>query len=368
MLLRIPKVNTYFKGGLLVLMAKVFLSSSEIMPISDVVDSVLSIVGVFFMFLSAIKKGYKPSAYIAIIVLLVMGMYTSYRIGNLSILLSLAICIAAYRQDKKEIISLLLIFEAGFLLVHTMFAMITSLYGKENFIYISGELQYTLGFGHPNTFSAILVNILLMWSWLNFEKLRVRHFVIQAIIVLINDHFTGTRASIVAIFVFVILYYYVKPKTDRLSMATRCLLPIISAVQLLLNYMYTKQFAYIKGLDLLLSGRIKLGAYWFAHKGITLFGQNLQNHLVTWDNTWKLSGKITFDNMYNYLMMNSGVIWLVILSLFLYRLKGERQVKDNIFIVVWLLYGIVEVHGINPIMMFPLLLITGENIVRVNNG
>ena len=361
MILRVPKVNTCFKCGLLVLMMKVVLSASDIIPIDDLVDNVLSVIGIFLLFLSVIRIKHKLITYIAFITLALLGVYTSFRMGNLSIMMSIAICIAAYKQEKKEIIRLLLAYESIFLIIHTILAVITSLLGRENYINISGQWCYTFGFGHPNSFSYLLINVLLMWTWMNFDRLKMRHFLVQFGLIGLDVLFTGTRTAIVIMIVVLLLVFYVKQRNHDLSLLIKFFFPIITIGHFLINYLYIKQSAIANYLNMTLSGRIKLGAYWLERKCISFFGQNVQDDMAIWSEQWQLSGEVPMDNMYNYVIISCGIIWLVVLSVLLYRAAYKKSGRDNIFIILWMLYGIVEIHGLNPIMMFALFLFTGEN-------
>ena len=35
-----------------------------------------------------------------------------------------------------------------------------------------GVVRYDMGFGHPNRVSILLFNLLIMWIWLNFDRLQ----------------------------------------------------------------------------------------------------------------------------------------------------------------------------------------------------
>lgn len=370
MMLRIPKVNNFFKCGLLILMLKVFIQSSSIIQISDFVDDIMSILGVLLLIVSAVSKGYRTVTYFIFAVLIVLGAYTSYLTGNVAMMMSIAVCMAAYGNDEREVIRFMYTYEVLILLCHTILAGITSLFGRENYMYISGQLCYTFGFGHPNVFSFIVINILLMWTWMNFEKITRKHFLVQLMIVCVNTVLTGTRTGLVIWFVLVLLFIYVKKGTGSLSGLVKFLVPIISGIQLLLDNLYLKQVAVVRSIDFLLSGRIKLGAYWLERKGISLFGQNMADNLVEWDEKWRLAGSIPLDNLYNHVMIYYGLAWLAVLCFFLYRAGNERSRKDKIFIILWILYGVVEIHGLNPVMMFSLILITGraKTMRKVVNG
>lgn len=359
---RIPRINNYYKLGLLCLIIKTVFGTSNILGIGGIADTILSVIGAAFLFVSVMKRGCKPIAYYAYIAVTALAAYTSYRIGNLRILMVVILCIAASRQNIDETINMMFFYETIFLLMHVVLAPVTSLFGVDNWIYMSGKMKYTFGFGHPNVFSCLLLNVLLMWSWMNYDKLKIRHVVAQVFVVLFFYIFTGTRAALISIICFLLLVCYRKFIRADMRLAVRFIIPAMTLGSVMSIFLYIARNPIAVALNKLLSTRVKLGAYWFTQKGITMFGQNLNNTNAVWDSVWQLSGTVTFDNIYTYLLINIGIIWLVLLGILFYRISFMKNAKYNLFLIVWALYGITEVHGINPVMVFPILLIA------VNSG
>lgn len=365
---KVPKINTYFKLGMLCLVIKTIFGTSNILRIEGVVDDLLAVMGSAFLLGSVLKKGCKTLTYCVYMTLIALAAYTSYRTGNLRMLMIVAFCVASHRQNINETIRFLFCYETFFLLLHVIIALATSMFGKNNSIYMSGEMKYTFGFGHPNTFSCLLTNVLLMWTWLNYERLRKIHILIQILLVLFFYVFTGTRTILITVFVFAMLFCYLKVSCRDMSLLVRYLIPIAVVCHMIVIPMYINGHPLAVLLNKILSTRVKLGAYWFTQKGLSVFGQNLMNAQAVWDEVWQFSGEVPFDNLYTYLLINIGMVWLAFLSVLFYRISFLKNAKYNLFLIVWALYGVTEVHGINPVMLFPLLLLSsGVNESRRQN-
>ena len=90
------------------------------------------------------------------------------------------------------------------------------------------------------------------------------------------------------------------------------IIPVLSIAFYFMIKLRTSNITIIMLVDRFLSARIILGGYAYVHYGLTMFGQNLQNMSVTWNEIWRLNS-FTFDCTYTYLMVNQGIIWLIML-------------------------------------------------------
>lgn len=109
-------------------------------------------------------------------------------------------------------------------------------------------------------------------------------------------------------------------------------------------------------IDNLLSGRVILGTYAYDTWGLSMFGQNIDYSTPT-NLVYNIAG-FTFDNVYTYLMMQLGFIYIVIISVLFAILARRSNNKVNIFIILWGLYGIIETHVMNAFNCFPIILIS----------
>lgn len=111
-------------------------------------------------------------------------------------------------------------------------------------------------------------------------------------------------------------------------------------------YLYPKNLPFINFVNDLLTTRIKLGSMGLTNFGASFIGQNVEY----------VNG-FTFDNIYSMLLVEYGIVWLIVISVLLYALAKRNNIRTNIFIIIWCFYAMSEVHGTNPFMFFPLLLL-----------
>ena len=82
---------------------------------------------------------------------------------------------------------------------------------------------------------------------------------------------------------------------------------------------------------------------------------------VRWDQYWGITNH-TFDNIYSYLMVNYGVVWICILAVMFVLVAKKGEEKDKILVFLWALYGTTEVHVLNPYLFFPIVLAAKHNL------
>ena len=244
------------------------------------------------------------------------------------------------------------------MVLHTIAVLILALVGEINlFIFDRGQLRATFGFGNPNTFSVYIFNLILMWLWLNFKKINTSQLFLTGCFGLVIVLMTKTRTMLIDIIVLLFLCYLFRFSWfDKISsFIAKICIPILFTFiwGTVLLYQRGSMIAYV--IDSLLNARIKLGAFALDHFGISILGQYLLDFQIVWDETWGLNN-FTFDCIYTYLMVNQGVIWLILLAFIFYKLAKLNSGKVNIFLIVWALYGVTEVHGLNGFLCMPIFL------------
>lgn len=358
MKLHIPKINDFFSLGLLFMIIKILASDSNFLPYNGVIDTALSCIATIFLFMSVIIEHLTIGETIAYICIVGLGLFTSVRIGNLGLLLSIIACLSARKQPFDKTIELVFYYELIWIAVHTVMAVILSGFGVSMFTSVSGEMKCNFGFGHPNSFSCLIVNLVLMWIWLYYEKITLKHAVIASLIICFFYLFTGTRTALYIVIVLVVLIILCKYFKLKLSWVSGLIVPVLALIVFISISLYHPSNIAMEVINKFLSERIKLGAYWLNATGVTLFGRNLTGMVAEWDEIWRLSGQVTMDNIYSCLIINIGIFWLALIAVSFFVLSRKKNEKINIFIIVWALYGVCEVHGINPFMLFPLFLIS----------
>ena len=226
---------------------------------------------------------------------------------------------------------------------------------------ISGVVRYNMGFGHPNRFSILVFNLLLMWIWIHFSTITYTEITVIGIISLINYSITKTRTNEIAlIFLLMILIFYKsfpKKVSAFLKWSAMTIVPVLSLLSMVLVLLYQRGGSTLAmALDVILSARIRLGAYAYEHYGLSLLGRNLSNIEIQYDSVYRLNS-FTFDNIYTDILMRQGTIWLLIIAIFFVMLARKQKDNINFAIVAWGIYGITEVHGLNVYMLFVMLLV-----------
>lgn len=354
----LPKPKSLMHYGLLLMICKVSFESSAILPYNELFDTILSVLSALCLIVYSLMQGYTNQRIIAYSIVICVAVYSVFCTSQFGFLITFLTIIAIAKCDIDEIINFIFSYEILFLVVHTICCLILMAAGKI-LLYANyyGEIRFNFGFIHPNVFSIYLFNLILMWIWLNYSKLNIWNLIGICLIEVLFFILTRTRTTLIEFFVAVLLILIGKRRENSrlLSCIAAVISPLISIFILVLISNYTRNIPIINFIDGLLSSRIRLGAYGYTNYGITLFGQSI-NFNVIWDPFWRLNG-FTFDCTYSSLWVMQGAVWLVVISIAFYKLAKLRSNKINVMLIVWCLYAITEVHGLNGFKCFPILLI-----------
>lgn len=348
--------------GLLLLFLKSSVSYSAVVPYSDLADNIISMSGLALLVAEILMKHYSWRRLGVYAIVGVLSLINVSRTGHFVIFWTVIICMAICDEDIDKIAVFMYKFERVFLILHTVFAICMSLFaGYPLFSNIYGVYRLNLGFAHPNLLSVSLFCAIILWAWLNFDRITYNHILGIACISLVSYVLTKTRTALLVQFVFLFMLVCYKTRiqsTKLLTWSAAVSVPIMGGVFLLLvgGYFSGNRLSYIA--DELLSGRIRLGAYAYELYGLTLFGENFNNLSIVWDAFWGLSGSHTFDCAYTYLFSNQGLIWFLVIVIAFVNLAKRNNVKINIMLIVWSLYGSTEVHVLDGAKFFPVLLIS----------
>lgn len=358
---KIPRIRTAFEWGVLFMLLKAALSQSVIIIYSDWMDNVLVFASLSCLVISILQDRYPIRTLIFYCITTLVSLYSVVQTGNYGFLITFIICLALRGKELNKFFYFIFKFQLYFLVFHTVLAVFVDAFGGEPLmIYSRGATRCRFGFTHPNFFSVYLFNLLILWTWLNYDKVYHRHLLAILGITSVATFFTDTRTSFLLTCLFCALIMASKSKytiiKNALNSVAKIIIPVSAILTLLCVHLYLEKNAVAFVIDALLSSRIKLGAYGLSQFGYTLLGQDIRKHVVVWDEMWRLNG-FTFDNLYTYLAINQGFLWIVVLSVLFYLLSKKKNPKFDVFVIVWSLYGITEIHGINGFYCFPIFLL-----------
>ena len=341
-----PKINRLLQLGLALTVFKISLGFSEVVYYDTTIDNIL-------------REDYSIKTLAIYAAIAVVSLYTAIVTGQYGFLITVLTCLAVRGEDFDNIIRHIYLYELLFLIVHCAIASVSiALTGEHLGIIMGGKFRYQFGFGHPNTFAIYFFSIILMWCWLNYERIRLKHIAAIYSLVLVVFYFTFSRTLIIAATVLcgLLLVAYNSKNGGVIELAGKYSTLIMAIILLFLCFTYKLGNPVNIALDALLSGRIKLGAYAYNQAGITWFGQPIIQS-IQWDSYWGLNSH-TYDCVYTVLAMQYGLIWLIIVCLGFYKIAKNSNIKTSIFIIVWALYSVTEVHPLNCYLSFPILLIS----------
>lgn len=342
------------------LILRTFLSCTTIFIYSDRVDNFIVFFSSGLFVMSVLEGKYAKRTLLIYVLLVLLGLYSSVQVGNMGFLITLITCLSIRKENFDTIIKYVFRLELCLFLTVIVVSCFMSLIGVKSISsLIAGEMRFNFGFAHPNVFSMMLLSLIIMWTYINFEELHIKNLLAILLITIIAYYFTKTRTFLINIGCMISICVLIKTKKVRikkiLSMIARFAVPFFAGITYLLAVLFMYGNTIAIAIDNLLSYRIRLVAYGLSHYGVSLFGKNLSNNVVIFEQYWGLTS-FTFDNIYSYFFTNIGIVWLIVISICFYFIAKKKDSKKCMLIILWSLYGMTEVHGINCYMFFPILI------------
>ena len=183
-------------------------------------------------------------------------------------------------------------------------------------------------------------------------------------VVVLSFLLTKTRTALLLNIALLFILYYAQ-RGNRLvikcvDFITPLLFPIISLMTYWVQTHYYSGGSIITFLDKLLTGRVKYAAYAYLRSGTTWLPRYLdyvETRKVMWTPEWNLN-TFTFDCLYSYLFIQQGMIWIGIITVIIFFLCRKIDFRNKLFLLIWIINGLVEVHGLNCFKFFPILLLS----------
>ena len=369
-----PRVNTFVDLGLLLFIIKTGFDVSGILPHNSVLDNFVIVVGLGSFIIAILQQNYSASTLLKYALVTIISLCSTLASGQ-SVIIITVITIMAIRQlDFSTVISKIRIWSTWFLCIHSIY--FTGLYftGNTQLFTVDGQgrVRAAFGFGHANSFSIYIFNIILMWIWEKYDDLSWKDVFTVAVLETILFRLTDSKTSYFCVILFLlllILILYRKLPLGWVNRFAECIFPMLSLLCLVSYRLLLKGNLLIRAIDKLLTGRITLGAYALQNFGLTFMGKKINFGSITWTPEWKLN-YFTLDCTYTSLWVNIGWLWIIVLFVCFFLLAKKREVKVSVFIIMWALYAISEVHGLDAYLCFPILMIStllnnrNENVLK----
>jgi len=356
----IPKINTLLDFGIFLFTIKAGYDLSGIISPGLYIDYAVIGIGLMAFIFAILKQGYSVALLCKYALIAMISLVSTILSGQSAIIVTVITILAVRNSDISIIIEKIYKWSCAFFIINSIYFGILLLFNQVQIYTIDaqGRSRASFGFNHANSFSVYVFNMILMWCWINFDKIKTKDITIIFVIETILYFFSGSKTFYSCAIIFCILLLIIKRKNSNwIHVFAKTSVPVLTGILFYLFFSWKNANPFIYLLDTMLTGRIKLGAYAFLKYGITLLGQKLDYGILEWTTEWRMN-YFTLDSTYTSLMMNIGVVWLIIIIAGFIKLANLKDRKISIFIIMWSLYAITEVHGLNVYLFFPILLLS----------
>lgn len=353
------------------LVIKAIFSSSFILPLPSLLDNLINAFVVCVFLFKIIHMQFSLKQFLIFIYFGILIFFTSLSIKQYDILISfIAICLLM-GEETNEYFKYMLKLESIILVFHVCLAFVLSFGELGKIIWVQGEsIQFNGGFIHENVLSTYVFSCMLIYLWINFDKLKLKNMLFLILTCIIVYVFTRSRTTLILNILMIILVFIFSSKKRSFEIILKKTLPFLfPTISIAMFYFITHYLdnnSLILKLNELLTGRIKLGAYAFSRSGICFLPRYLDYAnigYVEWDFFWRFQ-TFTFDNLFSYMFIQLGVIWIITVSILIIQIIKKTNYKFHIYILLWILYSVTEIHGLNGFRYFPILLLSTIPIFR----
>lgn len=354
------------KAAFIVLIVKVAAATSKIMPWNSLVDNLCIVFSIAVMILKICRLTLPVRRLLALAAMGLGILYTCVSISQYDLLITMVAICLLIDEDLEEYISLMLRVQIYILIAHIAVSGFLSLIGDYDpyWRWINGRFRFNGGFIQANLLSSYILSCMLMFSWKQFGRITPNQFAGMACIAALTYILTKTRTGLLLNVILLLLIYLTQNENQLVikvvNAAYLLVFPALSGLVFWATRQYTAGGSIAMALDDLLTGRVKYAAYAYLRSGTTLLPRYLDYAdigQISWTPEWNLN-TFTFDNLYSFIFMQLGMVWIVIATAMFFLLFKKFSFRNRLFLLIWMLYSMVEVHGLNCFKFFPLILMS----------
>lgn len=352
------------KAAFVVLAVKVMASTSLLIPWNPTVDNLCIVFALAVLLVKLCTITLTLGKLIGLAAVSLAVLYSCVSIGQYDLLISLIAVCLLINEDIDEYISMLLRTQIYILAAHIVLATMLSLTGSDHLYWsiTDSRLRFNGGFAHANVLSSYITSCMLMFAWTHFREIAKNQWGWMSAVTVLSYGLSRSRTGLMLNILLLVLVYLAQKDNRLLRSFIKPVLLLSFPALAAFVYWVTQQYLNNNGLavfvDDLLTGRIKYAAYAYIRSGTTWLPRYLdyaESGLVVWTPEWNLN-TFTFDNLYSFCFMQLGMVWIVLFTVMIAIVCLRSDYKAKIFALVWVLFSMVEVHGLNCFKFFPILL------------
>lgn len=363
----------------IIITVKGLLPSSHLFwKISEYMDSFFSVIAIALILSKVFYQKFRCKELLVWIIIGLCCAITSLLMKDYYLFITFLLLFSIKDVDIEKTLKIHMIVVAVFLTIHVICFCFMWFYNKSAipYTYRDGVLRYGFYMVHPNKFSMYLAWTSLEWLYLYIKKAQSYQLIILIIINLFCYQFTDSRSALIIIFIAVTVLWFVKRYEAKWL---RKIIPFFAKfgfgigtfVYAVMSFSYTHVggliLSFYRIFDKLISTRLTLSTYVANVYGLSMIGRQVTSYgeKIYWNDRW--FDVIYLDSIYTALLFGYGVIYSVLFIVLFYYTAKRVSFKNQIFMVLYLIYGFMENYGLNAASCFVPLLI-GMVIYKNNKG
>ncbi|MBQ8039128.1 MAG: hypothetical protein IJ274_04555 [Lachnospiraceae bacterium] len=340
-----------------------------------IIDNSLIVLGIGLFLVSFIfETKHTLVEYIIVGFTGLLCLYASLKMDEFYLLMTFFLVIAAINKDLAKTVRLMRGVKSVIVAVSVLWYVV-ALFVFRDTLYIivrDGRIAHHFGFSHPNAFALIVGWILLETLYLSYGKYKNWMYVLYPVAGIVLYFFTCCDTIMYIMFAVTILLVLgrIKSLQNLIHITAQYIFPIIAIVNAfcIRTYMNRSGFLYepVRYLDAFLTARIKQAAYIMEHYGTTFFGQEVpMGEKIAYDTYYRLS-TVMCDGLYSYLLVCLGWVFTLIISFVIWNCVRKKK-EYSVIAIIYAIYGILETHGSNAFMVYPIFLFAAESLTQLHN-
>jgi len=357
----------FYITAFVIFILKNMLDSTSLVHLPGVAGILLILLPLLLIGCKLLMQTYSKPGLIVMVLCIGICLYTIIRNKNYTLLYScLSIC-ALQQVNIRNVLKASIWTKAAVLSIHVVSYVILNYLRPEmiEYVYRNGVRRHFFFLSHANLFTAYLVWMSLELIYINYNRLKLLHYIMIWLLNFVFYQFTNTNTGMILMIGVILLIYMAKRDwriiNKALSVVSKYIFFVCSIVFPLIAVIYTRLDGTLltlwQKLNGFLSGRLLYGALGYDLHGFTLFGRIISFPIkVFWKGHW-LDG-IVFDNSFFGFFIVNGVIYLLLLSILFYLLESKTSRLEKVLVIAFVLFGMMEAYISNVFICFPLVFIS----------
>lgn len=319
---------------------------------NDLFFNTLTVFSVILLFIHILNEKYSVREILFIAIFTILGIIILIASKKTTILISIVSIILAKNINYEKLFKAVFVVRLlGFISVISLSLMGLVENVKSYRLLETGDIitRYSLGFQHANITYLNFLVLVILYIYINYEKLRGRQYIFILILSWMLYAVTDSRTGFLVLLITILINILSKKKKLINNFFVRkgiILMPIICSFFILItSIFYSTSNKLLYELNSVLTGRLELSSRFLKMYNIKLFGQTI----IEGSN---VNGSyLRIDSGYISLLLGYGFIIFIIFIIaqisILKRYINSGNNREIALIISFLIYGITEVYIYN---------------------